>query len=81
MQAFINHRRLIIIAQSISCIFLVKFAALSRKLLHTFDFNKLAWYDVTVPGNDSKITWKLPTNLPNIHTNFKLHSCSGTVFS
>ena len=57
MQAFINHRRLIIIAQSISCIFLVKFAALSRKLLHTFDFNKLAWYDVTVPGNDSKITW------------------------
>ena len=80
LYTFLNHRRLSIIVQSISRIFLIKFDAISRKLLHTFGFNKLSWYDVTIPGSDSKISWKLADHLPNIHANFKHYSCAGTVF-
>ena len=40
----------------------------------------MSLYDVTIPGNDSQIAWKLLTTLHNIHTKFKLHSSSRTVF-
>ena len=63
-----NSRKMFTIVQSIPCIFFIKFDSISRKLLHTFVFNKLSSYDVTIPGSESKITWKLPTILPNIHT-------------
>ena len=36
--------------------------------------------DLTIPGRDSKVSWKLAILLPNIHTKLKLYSCSGTVF-
>ena len=72
--------RLSIIVQSISRIFFIKFDAFSHKLLYTFGLDKLTSYDVTIPGGDSKITWKLPTILHNIHTKFKVYSFSGTVF-
>ena len=68
------------ILQSIPCSILIKFDATSRKLLHTFGFNKLTPYEVTIPGSDSQIQWKEATSLPNIPTNFKLYSCTGTVF-
>ena len=75
-----NHPMLINVAQTISCMFLIKFSAISRKLLTTFAFNKLSSYDGIIPGTDSKISWKLPISLPNTHTKFKHYSCSGTVF-
>ena len=77
---FFTQPRLINIAQSIYCMFFIKFSAISSKLLTTFVFNKLSSYDVTIPGTDSKITWKLPISLPNISTKFKHYRCSGTVF-
>ena len=80
LYTFLNRHRLSIIVQSISRIFLKKIDAISRKLLHTFGFNKLTSCDVTIPGSDSKIKWKLPTILPNIHTKFNVYSFSGTVF-
>ena len=80
IHTFVSGHTLITIAQSISCIFLLIFAAISRKLLHSFVFKKLTSYDVTIPGSDSKISWKLDTYLPNIHTKLKLYGCSETVF-
>ena len=77
---FANHPRLLIIVQSISRIFFIKFTTINRKLLHTFGFDKLPLYAVTIPGNDSQITWKWTTIHPNIHTKFKVYSCSRTVF-
>ena len=50
IHTFVSSHTLITIAQSISCIFLLTFAPISRKLLHTFVFNKLTSYDVTIPG-------------------------------
>ena len=70
---------LINVDQSISCMFLTKFSAVSRKLLKTIVFTKLSSYDMIIPGNDSKISWKVPISLPNTQTKFKHYSCSGTV--
>ena len=79
IHTFANPLRLFTIVQSISRIFFIKFITINRKLLHTFGFDKLPLYDVTIPSNDSQITWKLPTILPNIHTKFKVYSCSRTL--
>ena len=71
MHAFASQLGLFIIVQSICRIFFITFTTINRKLLHIFGFDKLPLYDVTIPGNDSQITWKLPTILPNIHTKIK----------
>ena len=75
-----THLRLFIIVQSIYPMFFVTFTTPNRKLLYTFVFDKMPSYDVTIPGSDSEITWKLPTNLLHIHTKYKVYSCRGTVF-
>ena len=80
IHTLVTHHRLIITAQSICGIFLLPFAAFSRKLWQTFAFNILTSYDVTIPGKDSQITWIVATHLPNMHTDFKIYSCTGTVF-
>ena len=77
LHTFVNRHRLFTIVQSICCIFLIQFSATSRKLLHTFGFNTLHSFDVTISGSDSKITWKLPTPLLNIHTKYKLFNPLG----
>ena len=53
MHSFFNGHPLISTVQSIPRVFLLQFGENNRDLLHTFVFNKLAFYDVIIPGRDS----------------------------
>ena len=55
MYALINDLTLLTMAQSISHIVFIKFGGSTRELRHTFVFYKLAYCDVSIPGNESKI--------------------------
>ena len=48
-------------------------------LLHTFIFNKLAFYDVFIPGRESEIQLRMPTDAMKLQIKFQVDSVSVTM--
>ena len=79
MYSFFNSHPLITIVQSIPSVFLLQFGENNRDLLHTFVFNKLAFYDVIIPGRDSEIHLRMPIDAIKLQTKFQVDSVSVTM--
>ena len=78
MYSFFNGHPLITIVQSIPSVFLLQFGENNRDLLHTFVFNKLAFYDVIIPGRDSEIHLRMPIDAIKLQTKFQVDIVSVT---
>ena len=79
MHRFFNGHPLISTVQSIPRVFLLQFGENNRDLLHTFVFNKLAFYDVIIPGRESEIQLRMPIDAMKLQTKFQVDSVSGTM--
>ena len=75
MHTFVSSHPLITIVQSISRVLLVQFGESNRELLRTFVFNKLAFYDVIIPGRASQI----PIDMTKLQTKFQDDNISRTM--
>ena len=78
MQILYNGHPLLTTVQSIPRVFLLQFGENNRDLLHTFVFNKLAFYDVIIPGRESEIHLRKPIDAIKLQTKFQLDSISVT---
>ena len=79
MHSFFNCHPLITTVQSIPCVFLLQFGENNRDLVHTFVFNKLAFYDVVIPGRESEIHLRMPIDAMKLQTKFQVDSVSVTM--
>ena len=79
MHSLFNGHPLITTVQSIPRVFLWQFGENNRDLLHTFVFNKLAFYDVIIPGRDSEIHLRMPIDAIKLQTKFQVDSVSVTM--
>ena len=79
IHTFFNDHPLITFDQSTSRVFLVQFGESGREILHTSVFNKLAFYDVTIPGRESEIHLKMPIDAIKAQTKFQVDSVSITM--
>ena len=80
MHTFVSGRPLITIPQSIPRVLLVQFGESSRELLHTLVFDKLAYYDVIIPGREAKIHCQVPIDVAKPQTKSLVDSVSVTIF-
>ena len=78
MYSFFNGRPLLTIVQSIPSVFLLQFGENNRDLLHTFVFNKLAIYDIIIPGRNTEIHSRIPIDTIKLQTKFQVDSVSVT---
>ena len=78
MPTFVTGHPLITIAQSIPRVLLVQFGASSRELLHTLVFDKLAYYDVIIPGRKLEIHLRIHTDVAKSQTKSQVDSVSLT---
>ena len=76
MPTFVTGHPLITIAQTIPRALLVQFGESSRELLHTLVFDKLAYYDVIIPGRESEIHLRMPTDVAKPQTKSQVDSVS-----
>ena len=79
MHSFLNGHQVITTVQSIPRVFFLQFGENNRDLLHTFVFNKLAFYDVIIPGRDSEIHLRMPIDAIKLQTKFQVDSVSVTM--
>ena len=79
MHSLFNGYPLITTVQSIPCVVLLQFGENSRDLLHTFVFNKLAFYDVVIPGRESEIKLRMPIDAIKLQIKFQVDSVSVTM--
>ena len=79
MHSLFNGHPLITTVQSIPRVFLLQFGENNRDLLHTFVFNKLAFYGVIIPGRESEIHLRMPIDVTKLQTKFQVDSVNVTV--
>ena len=79
MHSFFNGHPQITTVQSIPRVFLLQFGENNRDLLRTFVFNKLAFYDVIIPGRESEIHLRMPIDVIKLQTKFQVDSVSVTM--
>ena len=70
MHSLFNDHPLITTVQSIPRVLLEQFGESSRELLHTLVFDKLAYYDVIIPGRESEIHLQMPIDTIKLQTKF-----------
>ena len=68
MYTLVNGRTLFTISYSTSPVFFMQFSRKDRGLLNTFDFNKLAYCDVIIPGRGTEIHLPMPIDTTNTQT-------------
>ena len=65
MYTLVNGRTLFTISYTTSPVFFIQFSRKDRALLNIFDFNKLAYCDVIIPGRETKIQLTMPIDTTN----------------
>ena len=79
IHSFFNGLTLITTVESIPRVILLQFGENNRDLLHTFVFNKLAFYDVIIPGKESEMHLRMPIDAIKLQTKFQVDSVSVTI--
>ena len=79
IRSLFNFHPLITTVQSIPRVLLLQFGENNRDLLHTFVFNKLAFYEVIIPGRESELHLRMPIDAMKLQTKFQVDSVSATM--